>query len=270
MSKQVLGEKVSYSRHYDPDVLVAIPRKERRKDFKYPMFGDDVWNCYEVSFLTPNGLPVYKMMSIAVNCNNENIFESKSLKLYLNSFNGERMTEEEFLKTVKRDLGRLTGGEVKLAWITEPKFYKDITTNLEERYPNTVITTYDYDKSLLKVIEGEKSKKEFFQTNLLRTNCEITNQPDWAHLEVCYTGKRTLDPESLLKYVVSYRTHQEFHEPSCERIYQDLYDVLRPEELTVGCYYTRRGGIDINPFRASSQELLDKCEITEFCRFPQQ
>ena len=270
MSKQVLGEKVSYSRHYDPDVLVAIPRKERRKEFKYPMFGSDSWNCYEVSYLRPNGLPVYRMLTIEVDCNNENIFESKSLKLYLNSFNGEKIeSDDKFLKIVKEDLENLTKGKVDLQWIDCPSFYIEAPC-VEDDFQDLEITTYEYDKSLLKAVNCEEGAKEFLATDLLRTNCEITNQPDWAHLEVTYKAKKRLDKEAFLRYVVSYRTHQEFHEPSCERIYQDIYEILQPEELTVGCYYTRRGGIDINPFRASSQELLDKCQIDGFERFPQQ
>lgn len=270
MSKQVLGEKVSYSRHYDPDVLVAIPRKERRKEFKYPMFGADNWNCYEVSYLRPNGLPVYRMLNIEVDCNNENIFESKSLKLYLNSFNGERIeSDDKFLEIVKRDLENLTKGKVSLQWIDCPSFYTEVPC-VEDDFLDLEITTYEYDKSLLKTVDCEDTIRDFLATDLLRTNCEITNQPDWAHLEVSYKAKKKLNEGAFLRYIVSYRTHQEFHEPSCERIYQDIYEILQPEELTVGCYYTRRGGIDINPFRASSQELLDKCTVNGFERFPQQ
>lgn len=244
-----LGQEVEYKSQYSTESLFAINREERRKGY-VPMFGGDVWTAYEFSFLLPNGLPQYKVIRIFNPCDSVNIFESKGLKLYLNSFNNTVFKDlETALSTVRRDLTQLTGKSIEVEEVKS--FLEDRVSDfiLLESIPIERVDTYVYDPSLLKV--EEIPTVEHVISNLLRSNCEITNQPDWARVSITYRGSRCVTRDSLLKYIVSYRNHQEFHEPTCERIYQDLFKVLQPEYLTVICQYTRRGGIDISPIRSS-------------------
>lgn len=246
-----------YKSSYDKTLLVPIPREERRKGYT-KMYGTDIWTAFEFSTLLSTGLPIYKVLRIYNSCDSNNIFESKSLKLYLNSFNNTKFDSlEDALKLIETDLTELTGKFVKVEVVE--RFRDDfhvVTPLLEEGFPETIIVDYTYNPSLLKTIPKELvPSSQLLQTschsNLLRSNCEITNQPDWANIYISYVPNEVyIDPESLLQYIVSYRNHQEFHEPTCERIYQDLLKALNPKELKVVCQYTRRGGIDINPVRS--------------------
>lgn len=249
-----LGKKVTYKDQYDPSILFPINREERRKNYT-KMYGADVWTCFEVSYLLQSGLPQFMVLRIVNPADSVNIFESKSLKLYLNSFNNTKFdSKEQVINTIKKDLDVLTGGNVT---VTEMKTFSQNEPAPTRLLENQVELsdqefTYNYDPTLLKAMKVSEPVNEFFVSNLLRSNCEITNQPDWARIQISYRGKKQIDKESLLRYIVSYRKHQEFHEPTCERIYQDLFKILEPETLTVQCNYTRRGGIDINPIRSSN------------------
>lgn len=241
-----------YKSTYDKSLLVPIPRAERRKGYTQ-MYGIDVWTAFEFSFLLPTGLPAYKVLRIYNDCNSTNIFESKSLKLYLNSYNNTTFDSvDAAVQQIETDLTELTGMKVK---VEVKSLFKDSDRNLdpvlENHYTDCKIDTYVYDANLLQVEENKNgSSRVSMQSNLLRSNCEITNQPDWANIHISYIPNKVhVNPESLLKYIVSYRNHQEFHEPTCERIFQDLLKLLDPQDLTVICQYTRRGGIDINPIR---------------------
>ena len=246
----VLGEKTEYKDKYDSSLLVAINRDERRQGYQ-KMYGFDVWRCYEFSFLLPSGVPEYYVLEITNVSNSVNIFESKSLKLYLNSFNNTVFESiDKCLYAIRHDLFQLAGEYVKVEVVesfTDEKFYRN-SIKLEGNLDDLVINEFNYNKDLLKgtdiLIEEE------LHTDLLRSNCEITNQPDWGRLYISYKGKK-LKRDDLLKYIVSYRKHQEFHEPTCERIYQDIYNLIKPDYLLVICQYTRRGGIDINPVRCN-------------------
>lgn len=249
-----LGKKVTYKDQYDPSILFPINRDERRKNYT-KMYGADIWTCFEVSYLLQSGLPQFMVLRIVNPADSTNIFESKSLKLYLNSFNNTKFdSKEQVIETIKRDLDKLTGGDIT---VVEIKEFMQSEPESEDLLENQVQLsdqefTYNYDPTLLKVTEVKEKITEHIISNLLRSNCEITNQPDWARIQIVYTGNKQIDKESLLRYIVSYRKHQEFHEPTCERIYQDLYKILEPENLCVQCNYTRRGGIDINPVRVSN------------------
>lgn len=241
-----------YKSSYDKSLLVPIPREERRLGYK-PMNGVDIWTAFEFSTLLNTGLPVYKVLRIYNDADSENIFESKSLKLYLNSFNNSKFESiEEAIGLIEKDLTELTKKSVKVEIVeqfSEPD--KNIPV-LEDLFPKTKIEDYTYNSELLTLVKGSLiTSKISYQSNLLRSNCEITNQPDWANIYISYVPNKVhLEPESLLRYIVSYRNHQEFHEPTCERIYQDLLKILDPKDLIVVCQYTRRGGIDINPVRS--------------------
>lgn len=248
-----LGKKVTYKDQYDPSILFPINREERRKDYT-KMYGADVWTCFEVSYLLQSGLPQFMVLRIVNPADSVNIFESKSLKLYLNSFNNTKFnSKEQVIETIKKDLDKLTGGDVTVVEMKTFLQNEPVPAQLLENQVELSDQefTYNYDPTLLKVIEVSEIVEESFVSNLLRSNCEITNQPDWARIQITYRGKKQIDKESLLRYIVSYRKHQEFHEPTCERIYQDLFKILEPETLAVQCNYTRRGGIDINPIRSS-------------------
>lgn len=253
-----LGKKVTYRDQYDSSILFPINREERRNNY-VKMYGKDVWTCFEVSYLLPNGLPQFCVLRITNPANSTNIFESKSLKLYLNSFNNTVFENEQVvLQTIKRDLDKLTNGDCIVELITEfPQPDNDIDF-IENQINSIDIDCYEYNPSLLEVESLEEGVVEYvYKSNLLRSNCEITNQPDWGTITIHVRSKKRLNKESFLKYVVSYRKHQEFHEPTCERIFQDLNKVLEPEYLTVLCQYTRRGGIDINPFRSLTEKYVE-------------
>lgn len=249
-----LGIKVSYSDLYDPNLLDFIPRAERRKSYATQMFGGDIWTCYEVSFLLSNGAPQYHILRLFNPADSEFIFESKSLKLYLNSFNNTKFSSiEEVISIIQRDLNQGVKGDVLVYDISE--FNNNPTSNsIDELVREIDFTEYNYNPKLLRV-ESLYTSGESFSSNLLRSNCEVTGQPDWANIYVAYSGPMKLNLESFLQYIVSYRSHQEFHEPTCERIYNDLFNVLSPLELIVICQYTRRGGIDINPIRTNLNSI---------------
>lgn len=244
-----------YKDTYDKTLLVGLPRAGRREGYT-KMYGYDIWTAFEFSFLLPNGLPYFGVLRTATPCNSEKFFESKSYKLYLNSFNNSVFNSvEDAIKTVEQDLSEITESKVTAQIMTSLK--EDVLTTLEQLFPNIEIQDYVYNCSLLKSIPSTEETQKVLVSNLLRSNCEITNQPDWGRVTVSYIpDKLEIDPESLLKYIVSYRKHQEFHEPTCERIYQDVFNLIKPKKLAVTCHYTRRGGIDINPVRISS-ELYD-------------
>ncbi len=255
-----LGKETEYKFTYDNTLLVPIDREERRTEFKYPMVGGDIWTAFEVSFLGKNGLPEFHVLRFLNPADSTNIFESKSFKLYLNSFNNTKFESlEEVIKILKKDLKKLTKSSVKIKKITG---FKKITPLIQkatvlEEVCSPVVEEYTYNKNLLSVFSSEENVTCSYLSNLLRSNCEITNQPDFSTIQIVYkTDKKNISEETLLKYIVSYRNHQEFHEPTCERIFQDLFTVLEPKELLVICQYTRRGGIDINPVRSSSEGWL--------------
>lgn len=260
--KNTLGQKVEYKSQYSSEDLFPINREERRKGYR-KMYGVDVWTMYEFSFLLPTQLPQYHVLRIYNSCESVNIFESKGLKLYFNSFNNTVFeNSEKAIEVVVRDLSQLTQSQVKVEIVSNFPVDRLISNSIDlDLECVDKISTFNYDPDLLRVLplKGEES----LFSNLLRSNCEITKQPDWARVYVHYKGDLMIDRKSLLRYIVSYRNHQEFHEPTCERIYQDLYKILNPDHLTVICQYTRRGGIDINPIRSSHPLSSEICKLSK-------
>lgn len=265
-----LGSKTEYVDKYDPSLLEPISRSERRNGYTAPMNGYDIWTCYEFSFLQSNGYPSSHVIRIVNPASSEIIFESKSLKLYLNSFNNTKFNNlNNALATVRYDLTKFCGTDIDVFEVDtflEPKKYMlyNRATNLDPLSRNfNPIKNYQYNPALLNegiyriVSEDQQIKKSFFTDNL-RSNCEITNQPDFGRILIQYTTDGfDINPENLLRYIVSFRNHQEFHEPTCERIYNDLFTILKPKHLLVLCQYTRRGGIDINPYRQTEKEPIN-------------
>lgn len=269
---KVLGQVVDYPDQYDPTILVKEPRQNNRdtidlKDNDLPFVGYDTWNAYEVSSLLDNGMPTTGTLKIVYPCNSKYIVESKSIKLYLNSFNMYRCSTAFLVETVKSDLSKLLETEVQVyfndnqASQSNPIFsLRDYITL--ERYVDTtdqVFNIYQEDPSLLEYDEHEfgKSYTQRYHSALLKSNCRVTSQPDWGDVYVYMKSQRsTIGPLSLLKYIISFRDECHFHEEICETIYKRLNDIYEPEELCVTCLYARRGGIDINPTRASHSKLL--------------
>lgn len=255
----------------DPSLLVAVPRSLNRTEYgieedNLPFTGVDAWNSYEFSTLLTNGFPVSGWLKFVYESRSPNIVESKSVKLYLNSFNMARLItseDEMYIITdmIEEHLSAATGGHVMACFfkgddVETIKPIKGDFTSLESYCDVGMMEFNQYNESadILQVKEGAGVYK--WRSHSLRSNCRVTNQPDWGDVYVHIKGKKTVTPESLLQYIVSMRKENHFHEEIAECIYKRLWDLLEPEELLVGCLYTRRGGIDINPVRASDTGLL--------------
>ena len=257
----------------DPSLLVSVPRHLNRTaynidDNDLPFDGVDAWNAYEFSTLTSNGFPISGWLKFTYLSNTPNIVESKSVKLYLNSYNMARLissTDEIWIieDKLSADLSKAVGGEVNtfLRW-GDIDTVKPIASDFIslENYCNVSKMKFDnYNESpdILEVVPSI-GRYERWRSYSLRSNCRVTNQPDWGDVYVHIKGEKAVTPESLLKYIISMRKENHFHEEIAECIYKRLWDVLQPEELFVACLYTRRGGIDINPVRASDNHTLWK------------
>ena len=255
-----LGKKTDFKSDYDPSLLFSIPREGARGENNINLVfkGYDVWNAYELSWLDKDGKPEVRTAKIIYSSGSKNIVESKSLKLYLGSFSMSKFeNENDVAERIKKDLEKvLETPYLKVVLIKHNKYNLRITKISSKQLLdalNVKTDTYKIDKSLLrKELYNGKIIERY--SNLLKTNCPITNQPDWATIYLKYKAKFKFTDESLLKYIISYRNHQDFHEATCERIFNDIYEMLNPELLTVKCFYTRRGGIDINPLRYYGEE----------------
>lgn len=268
----------------DPGLLVSVPRHLNRtgygiQDDDLPFVGMDAWNGYEFSTLLKNGFPVSGWIKFTYPSDTPNIVESKSVKLYLNSFNMARLiesTDEMWLieDMIVKHLSDAVGGqaEVFIRWgdIDTVKPVVGDFVSLEHycNIQNMTFDNYNESADILKVVPSI-GRYERWRSYSLRSNCRVTNQPDWGDVYVHIKGEKAVTPESLLQYIVSMRKENHFHEEICECIYKRLWDLLQPEELFVACLYTRRGGIDINPVRASDSRTLWKygaiADVINFC-----
>ncbi len=257
-SSTPLGQVTSYTGQYDAGLLYPIAREESRRNIfggdVLPFSGEDRWTAYEVSWLDKQGKPHLRLAEFVFNCEAPHIVESKSFKLYLNSFNQTHFeSESAVLHTMKQDLAGATGGDVNVVFYS----LNDKEALSIDSFPGYCIDDCSIDirdyhpKPQLLVIDNEQSvKNEILYSHLLKTNCPVTDQPDWATVFIEYTGKK-IQPESLLAYLVSFREHQDFHENCVESIFCDLYRTGQLDQLTVYARYTRRGGLDINPLRSN-------------------
>jgi 7-cyano-7-deazaguanine reductase len=257
-----LGKKSDYDSQYNPEKLFPIPRQEQRNEIgigaQLPFYGMDIWNHYEVSWLNEKGKPVVAVAEISYDCTTACIIESKSMKLYFNSFNNTQYrSAEELEKIIQNDIAERIGGDVHVKLFSLSQCKQD---KLMRGFEGTCIddldisvSKYTVDASYLKT--DDEVVEETLYSDLLKSNCLVTNQPDWASVQIIYKGKK-IQREGLLKYLVSFRNHNEFHEQCIERIYMDIMHQCQPEELTVYGRYTRRGGLDINPYRSSRK--IDK------------
>ncbi|MBN2165899.1 MAG: NADPH-dependent 7-cyano-7-deazaguanine reductase QueF [Marinilabiliaceae bacterium] len=269
---KVLGRKVDYPSKYAPHLLVAVPRYLNRiqyniHDHHLPFVGYDVWHAYELGFLTELGLPVIGVLKLVYPSDSHFLVESKSLKLYLNSFNMQRIGDsvkegvEKILNIIKNDLCVLLNTDVDVSFFSEIKHFdlpfSDFSV-LEEMNGAEAIQFCNFsDTPELLKIEHEGDYELKVATHLLRSNCKITHQPDWGSAFIKIRGHLKPNVLSLLEYIISFRNENHFHEEICEMLYKRLFDVYKPDELLVACIYTRRGGIDISPVRASDPDLLN-------------
>jgi 7-cyano-7-deazaguanine reductase len=253
-----LGQPVQYRDQYDPSLLFAIARRPGRDEVgvpaTLPFFGADIWNAYELSWLTPRGKPQIAVATFIVPADSAFIVESKSLKLYLGAFAQTRFESIELLRdTLQRDLSALCGASVRVT-LTQPFEFGKLMleelsgTSLDRLDLDTDI--YHPDPDLLRVDSTFAPMDETVVSNLLKSNCPVTGQPDWASVQIRYVGA-PIDHAGLLRYIISYRSHSGFHEQCVERIFMDIARTCQPLKLAVYARYTRRGGIDINPFRTN-------------------
>lgn len=265
----VLGRETAYPEVYQPELLYAIPRQQSRNELgipqEIPFAGFDLWTAYELSWLDKAGKPVVAVGEFAVPCTTDNIVESKSLKLYLNSLNNTGFSSvQEVARVIETDLSDCANGPVQVDLHTLDKCRSTGLASLPgECLDNMAIAVDEYtpDPSLLGLADNPEQVTESLYSHLLKTNCPVTGQPDWGSIMVRYTGSQ-LDRAGLLKYIISYRNHQDFHEQCVERIFVEIMDTCQPDELEVYARYTRRGGLDINPYRSSEQRGLPRLRLS--------
>lgn len=278
-----LGKKSSGSEKYDPSLLVAVPRCENRKQYNIKndsllFLGYDVWHAYEFSAMTENGVPVTRVLKLKYNCNNDYLVESKSLKLYLNSFNmthiGKNINEclEICKSMIKKDLSEKLQTDVQVNFLQNNSNRVEIFSKFEN-IMNFVdetklkIESFKENPNILKI---EKStEKEYFLTfDSLRSNCRVTHQPDFGDAFIYYKSKKHIDEVSLVQYLSSFRSEYHFHEECCEMIFKRLQDLLNMnDKLFVCALYTRRGGIDICPSRWINCEIKDVEKLLDLTCF---
>ncbi|MFT6927566.1 MAG: 7-cyano-7-deazaguanine reductase [Psychromonas sp.] len=259
LNNLALGKKTEYKSSYDPTLLQAVPRSLNRNELQLsehnlPFCGVDLWNIYELSWLNSKGKPVVATGVVKVPFDSKNLIESKSFKLYLNSFNQSKFASIEALqKVLSADLSRCADKAVSVELNTDLDNFSDKLGTFSGQCLDTLdieIDNYQLNADYLLDLCSEEQVTETLYSHLLKSNCLITSQPDWASIEISYTGKK-LNAEKLLRYLISFRQHNEFHEQCVERIYCDIMKYGQIDSLCVYARYTRRGGLDINPLRST-------------------
>ncbi|WP_420473011.1 NADPH-dependent 7-cyano-7-deazaguanine reductase QueF [Noviherbaspirillum sp. ST9] len=253
-----LGKPTSYQAEYTPSLLFPIPREQKRLEIgvsgTLPFFGVDIWNAYELSWLNPRGKPQVAIATFTVPADSPNIIESKSFKLYLNSFNQTRIESPEALAAMLRtDLSNGFGSSVQVKLTTPDAFSAVEMGELEGLLLDRLdieVSEYSPNPAILKANLEEAIVEETLVSHLLKSNCLVTGQPDWGSVQIHYVGPQ-IDQEHLLHYLVGFRNHNEFHEQCVERIFMDIMRQCKPQKLSVYARYTRRGGLDINPWRTN-------------------
>ena len=265
----LLGKAVPYKDQYDASLLYPIARLAKREEIgvpaTLPFMGADLWTGYEVSWLNTRGKPQVALAHFTVPCETPNIVESKSFKLYLNSFNNTKFADAAEVQA------RLRADLSEAAWRGSDKMgtvgVRLIAPELFDQQPIHELDGVNLDRldlecahylpapELLSAAFDEQPVSETLVSNLLKSNCLVTGQPDWASVQISYSGPQ-IDQAGLLQYIVSFRNHNEFHEQCVERIYMDMWTRCKPAKLTVYARYTRRGGLDINPWRTSHPQAL--------------
>ena len=267
-----LGKPSAYADQYDAALLFPIARAVKRQEIgvgaQAPFFGADMWTAYELSWLNLRGKPQVALVQVVVPCETPNIVESKSFKLYLNSFNNSRFADAaEVLARLRTDLsealsrGAATGGapaSVGVKLLLPDMFDREPLQELDGLNLDRLdieCSRYTPAPDLLNAAFDEAPVSEVLTSHLLKSNCLVTGQPDWGSVQISYSGPQ-IEQGGLLRYLVSFRNHHEFHEQCVERIFMDVWSRCKPSRLSVYARYTRRGGLDINPFRTSHPQAL--------------
>ncbi|APW37064.1 NADPH-dependent 7-cyano-7-deazaguanine reductase QueF [Rhodoferax koreense] len=271
-----LGKTSAYIDQYDASLLFPIPRAGKRAEIglgadastgqqPVPFFGADLWTAFELSWLNPRGKPQVALAHITVPCETPNIVESKSFKLYLNSFNNTRFADAQAVRDrIRADIseavwrGSETPSTVGVKLLLPDAFDREPVHEIDGLSLDRLdleCTHYTPAPELLTATFDEAPVTEVLTSNLLKSNCLVTGQPDWGSVQISYSGPQ-IDQAGLLRFIVSFRNHNEFHEQCVERIFMEIWRRCRPIKLTVYARYTRRGGLDINPFRTSHPAAL--------------
>lgn len=250
-----LGKQQAYQDQYNPTLLQPIARDICRQHLPTQAFkGVDIWTGYELSWLDLTGKPRVAVAEFTFSANSSHIVESKSFKYYLNSFNQTQITDEGIAQKLQQDLTLASGGKVDIT-ITALDDYQHPATQLTRFtcVDNLALASPCYTPSQHLLTATPSDETQRLNSHLLKSNCPVTGQPDWASVWIEIEGAK-LQEESFLAYIVSYRGHQDFHENCVEQMYCDIWQTLKPSALWVYARYTRRGGLDINPFRCSHQQ----------------
>lgn len=258
LTSLTLGKSTRYSATYDASLLDGVPRALNRQDLQLttelPFQGGDLWTLYELSWLNEKGVPQVAIGEVWVPAYSPNLIESKSFKLYLNSFNQTRFASMAMVEThLQLDLSACAGCPVQVELQPLSAYRHQPIADLAGEcldYQDIEINTYQFSPELLKAATQEQWVEETLHSHLLKSNCLITQQPDWGSIEIHYCGAK-IQRDALLRYLISFREHNEFHEQCVERIFMDIQRYCQPERLSVYARYTRRGGLDINPYRSN-------------------
>lgn len=259
VEQSLLGKDTQYPTQYQPDILFPIARETAREKYAHVAGirqGQDWWHVFEISWLNPNGVPQVAIGRLTLPATSPNLIESKSLKLYFNSMNFTTFASQaEFKATVEQDLSKAAGAAVgiDLFHVDELEITKPQGICIDQEQPTRL--EQHPDATLLAFDASEEEVELSLYSHLLRSNCPVTGQPDWGTVFIRYQGRKICQA-SLLAYIISYRQHNGFHEQCVEQIYADIWQNLSPNKLMVYATYTRRGGLDINPCRASHADWL--------------
>lgn len=260
LSGLTLGKTTAYRDIYDASLLQGVPRSLNRDPLgltadALPFVGGDIWTLYELSWLNARGLPQVAVGHVELDYASLNLVESKSFKLYLNSFNQTRFDSwDDVQRTLERDLSACAQGKVTVALYRLNELEGQPVAHFHGTCiddQDIEIDSYEFSTDYLQNAAGEKVVEETLVSHLLKSNCLITHQPDWGSVQIQYRGPK-IDREKLLRYLVSFRHHNEFHEQCVERIFNDIQRFCQPDKLSVYARYTRRGGLDINPWRTNT------------------
>ncbi|MFA5170914.1 MAG: NADPH-dependent 7-cyano-7-deazaguanine reductase QueF [Sulfuriferula sp.] len=258
LTDTLLGKPTCYQVDYDPSLLFAIPRQIKRDEIglvgDLPFMGADIWNAYELSWLNLRGKPQVAIATFIVPADSPNIVESKSFKLYLNSYNQTRLVSHEVLVAqLRTDISAVVGAPVQVRLTLPEDFAQlamgELAGELLDRL-DIDVESYTPNPDLLRVQAEAETVEQTYVSHLLKSNCLVTGQPDWATVQIQYVGA-PIEPAGLLRYLIGFRNHNEFHEQCVERIFVDIMRNCHPLKLSVYARYTRRGGLDINPWRTN-------------------
>ncbi|MFI8417479.1 NADPH-dependent 7-cyano-7-deazaguanine reductase QueF [Serratia sp. NPDC078593] len=261
LSNLTLGKPTAYHDQYDAALLQPVPRSMNREPLglypdTLPFHGADIWTLYELSWLNEKGLPQVAVGEISLDAFSENLIESKSFKLYLNSFNQTQFSDRETVRqTLQRDLAACAQGNVSVMLFSLDEVEGQPIARFSGECidkQDITINSYQFNADYLQDAAGGRHVEETLVSHLLKSNCLITNQPDWGSVQITYSGQQ-INREALLRYLVSFRHHNEFHEQCVERIFNDIMRFCQPQRLSVYARYTRRGGLDINPWRSNTE-----------------